>query len=162
MTNYVYVGTSGGVDVKNTAQLLRDYNAIWCPPTNVIRWNVQDQPKENDRIWLIWANQLPTFDPPFLLGGGNLMKASRVRFGSEMLWSNADAPGIRPAAERLGYRGPTSMSFLRVDRLGERSDVCLPGPVYPQVHNFRVPPYSGLTQLDADGEKILQTTWPLQ
>lgn len=162
MASYVYVGTSGGVDAEHTAQLLRDFNAIWCPPTNVIRWNVQDQPKAKDRIWLIWANQVPTFDPPLLLGAGHLMQATRARFGSEMLWSNGDAPGIRPAAERLGYRGPTSMVFLRLDSYEERGEVCFPGPHYPPVHNFRVPPHPGLTQLDAAGEQALQAVWRLQ
>jgi hypothetical protein len=43
-----------------------------------------------------------------------LSKAPRTLFGTNLLWTNPDEPGLREAAEVLGYEGGSSMSFLRL------------------------------------------------
>lgn len=50
----------------------------------------------------------------FLLGAGRLVESPRPgeRFGSPVIWTDADQPGLREAAENLGYGGPANMAFL--------------------------------------------------
>jgi hypothetical protein len=49
-----------------------------------------------------------------LLGGGRLAGNARVRFGTSLLHTNNDIPGVRHDAKQLGYGGGNSMSFLRL------------------------------------------------
>jgi hypothetical protein len=51
-----------------------------------------------------------------LLGGGSVERAPRTLFGTNVLWTNRDAPGLHAAAERLGWYGggKSMMSFLRL------------------------------------------------
>ena len=43
-----------------------------------------------------------------------MARAPRGLFGTTLLWTERDCPGLRPTAIQLGYLGPTSMSFLRL------------------------------------------------
>jgi hypothetical protein len=53
-------------------------------------------------------------DVSHLLGGGTLDAPPRQLYGTMVLWTNPDAPGLRDAAMNLGYGGGTAMSFLRL------------------------------------------------
>jgi hypothetical protein len=50
-----------------------------------------------------------------LLGAGRIAQAPRMLFSTDILWTAPDAEGVRSAAEQLGYKGGTSMSFLRLN-----------------------------------------------
>jgi hypothetical protein len=47
-----------------------------------------------------------------LLGGGIIEAAPRQLYGTTVLWTNQDAPGLRDEAKRLGYGGGAAMIFL--------------------------------------------------
>lgn len=59
-----------------------------------------------DRLWLVWRENGET--TPLLLGGGRLVATDDAR----ILWTNATLPGVRNAAQQLGYGGPTNATFL--------------------------------------------------
>jgi hypothetical protein len=104
MRDYIYCGTEPPVGVDGTQDLLvSSFNAIWCP-----RRRVAVEPKPEERLWLVWRNNDGAI--PLLLGGGRLLAPDY----SGIFWTNASLPGVRPAAEGLGYRGPTNMMFLRL------------------------------------------------
>ncbi len=70
-------------------------------------------------MWLVWRES-PTAQTVLLLGGGRVAQAPRSLFNTNLLWTDPDSPGLRDAAEQLGYEGGTAMSFLRL------TDVVLP------------------------------------
>jgi hypothetical protein len=112
MADWIYCATAGQVNAENTQSLLRSHRAIWCPPPGMFPWPGTPQPGE--RLWLVWR-QLSDAEPTALLGGGRVLAAPRQLFGTSLLWTNPDVPGLYDAAVDLGYAGPTSMSFLRLD-----------------------------------------------
>lgn len=163
MPDFMYVATSAGVDANNTWRLLRDWNAIWCPPSTYEPWRVRQHPTPNDRVWLVWISAVGSLERPFLLGGGRLLAAPQPRFGSDILWTNAFAPGIRAAAEQFGYRGPTNMSFVRLDQSSpeaKSTEITWPEHHEIQIHNL-TPRNSGLHDLTPEEAQLLSQTWPI-
>ena len=101
MADLLYCGTNpvGPEDTK--AMLAGEFRAIWAPPMH------RHTPVEaGDRIWLLWR----AADTPLLLGGGVVTATPEGKVD----WTNRTAPGIRPAAQDLGYPGPTNMAFLKL------------------------------------------------
>jgi hypothetical protein len=68
-----------------------------------------------------------------LLGGGRIEQAPRGRPDTDLLWTDVDHRGMRPAAKQLGYKGGTAMTFLRL------TDVVFPNGQ---------PPMQGLAGID--------------
>jgi hypothetical protein len=66
-------------------------------------------------LWLVWRAAAAA-QPVLLLGGGRIEQSPRLLFQTNLLWTDPDARGLRAAAEALGYGGPTSMTFLRLQR----------------------------------------------
>lgn len=164
MSDFAYIATSAGVDAKRTWRLLRDWNAIWCSPHSYEPWRVRQHPTPNDRVWLVRISAVGSLEKPLLLGGGRLLAALQPRFGSDILWTNAFAAGIRPAAEQLGYGGPANMSFLRLDQTNPESkstEVTWPEHHEIQIHNL-APRNSGLHDLTPEEAQLLGQTWPIR
>lgn len=111
MADWIYCGSDAAADAAGTQSLLRSHQAIWCAPPGLRPWPGTPQPGE--RLWLVWraSTVAPTI---LLLGGGRIEQAPRSLFGTDLLWTDPDAQGIRAAAEQLGYEGGTAMSFLRL------------------------------------------------
>jgi len=109
VSEWIYCATAGQVNEVHTQSLLQSHHAIWCKPPGLASW--PGNPQSGDRVWLVWRAQSAT-DPTFLLGGGRIQGNSRRVFNTRLLWTNRDLPGVRAAAQLLGYSGPTSMSFL--------------------------------------------------
>ena len=104
MTDYIYCGTDPPVGADGTQGLLAgSFNAIWCPRRKTVV-----QPKQGDRLWLVWRDNDGAV--PLLLGGGHLVAPNHNR----IFWTNASLPGVRPAAVAIGYGGPTNMAFLHL------------------------------------------------
>jgi hypothetical protein len=120
--DWIYCGSASQVPAAGTQSLLRAYEAIWCSPPRLRPW--PGTPKPGERLWLLWR-QSPS-DPVLLLGGGRIVQAPRNIFHTNLLWTNADVPGVADQATRLGYTGPTNMSFLRL------KPVVFPVGGYPQ------------------------------
>lgn len=130
MPDWIYCGSDSAVDAADTQSLLRTHQAIWCGPPGLRPWPGTPQPEE--RLWLVWRDS-GNAQTVLLLGGGRVEQAPRSLFGTKLLWTDPDAPGLRAAAEQLGYGGGTSMSFLRL------TDVVLPNGQ---------PPIQGLVGID--------------
>jgi hypothetical protein len=101
----VYCGTPP-VSALNTLGLLESpFHAIWCPPSAR-----RVKLAAGDPVWLVWLEGATS--APQVLGGGRL----RATRDGQLLWTNRTAPGIRELAREFGYRGPTNMAFLRLER----------------------------------------------
>jgi hypothetical protein len=101
----IYCGTPP-VSAANTQGLLESpMHAIWYPPSAR-----RVKPSQGDTLWLIWKEAPGA--PALLLGAGKL----RTTSAGDLLWTNRTAPGISELARELGYRGPTNMAFLRLER----------------------------------------------
>ncbi len=100
MADWIYVGTEGGVDAHDTQSLLRSHGAIWCPGT--------DRPLAGERLWLLWRDQAG--GDVLLLGGGRLVASDAGIF-----WTSRHDVTMRDTARALGYAGPDSMRFLRLE-----------------------------------------------
>jgi hypothetical protein len=111
VADWIYCGSDSAVDAAGTRSLLRTHQAIWCSPPGLRPWPGTPQPGE--REWLVWRES-PAAQTILLLGGGRIEQAPRLLFGTNLLWTDPDAAGLRAAAERVGYKGGTSMSFLRL------------------------------------------------
>ena len=111
MTDWVYCGSDSAVDAARTQSLLRTRRAIWCSPPGLCPW--PGTPQSGERLWLVWRESASA-RAVLLLGGGRIVQAPRALFGTNLLWTDPDSPGLRAAAMQLGYVGPTSMSFLRL------------------------------------------------
>lgn len=94
--------------------LLRTHQAIWCSPPGLTPWP-STPVLAGERLWLVWRGAAS--DAPIVLGGGLLLSAPRTLYGTTLLWTDPDLPGMRSEALRHGYGGPTSMSFLRLSRV---------------------------------------------
>jgi hypothetical protein len=110
MADYIYCGTDVQVGAANTASLLASHQAIWCPNHRLRPWHVTNHPSSGDRMWLAWSAQAN--GALTLLGGGRVQLGPKQKFGSAALWTDRAA---RQHAKSLGYSGPTSMSFLKLD-----------------------------------------------
>ncbi len=130
MADWVYCGSHSAVDAAGTQSLLRTHRAIWCSPPGLRPW--PGTPHAGDRLWLVWRES-HSAQTVLLLGGGRIQQAPRALFGTRLLWTDPDAPGLRVAAEQLGYLGGKAMSFLRL------SAVVLP---------TGLPPIQGLADID--------------
>ncbi|MHC4198377.1 MAG: protein kinase domain-containing protein [Planctomycetota bacterium] len=142
MSGHIYCGTAAQVGKEETASLLHGrYNAIWCPPRNLI------PPKPGDKLWLVWRKGRG--DPVCLLGCGRVTE-SHTKFGSNVLWTNADEEcrGVLQEARRLGYRGPDNMAFLRL------RDIEPPARGYPIAQGMD-PARNGLTDATPEQAAIL-------
>ena len=147
MTAHIYCGTAAQVAKTETGTLLDgQYNAIWCPPPGVIQWH--SDPKPGDLVYLVWRNERRG-DPLYLLGCGRIRKAGQARFGGDVLWTNADCPGVIDEARRLGYRGPNNMAFLRL------CEVRRPVGEYPCVSGID-PVHNGLTEATGKEAQVLE------
>jgi len=111
MADWIYCGSGPTVGAAGTQSLLRNRRAIWCSPPGLRPFPGVPQPDE--RLWLVWRESA-TAEVILLLGGGRIEQAPRVCFGTNLLWTNADEPGLRTEAEALGYKGGSAMSFLRL------------------------------------------------
>jgi len=131
MNGYTYCGSQSAVGLDETAKLLADRHAIWCPPPTRIPWALT--PTAGSHMWLFWRDGVALS----LLGGGILRESPRKCYGSNLLWTNRSYPGVRDAAESLGYRGGTGMAFLRLDEVS----IC-ERPV--RIHSVQVPIAFGL------------------
>jgi len=141
MANFIYLGTGVQVNADRTRQLLEEWRAIWCPPPRLRPW--QGTPNHDDHVWLCWAESAGANEMLVLGCGKSQENPDGPRYGSEMLWTNRDIPGVTPAAERLGYGGGTGMSFLK---LNEGRTLVL--PQYPSVAQRGTP--SGLSEVTDD------------
>lgn len=130
MAAWIYCATAGQVNAENTQSLLRSHRAIWCQPPGLAPWPGTPQP--DDRLWLVWRQQAGA-EPTALLGGGRVLAAPRQLYGTRLLWTNPDLPGVRDQAAHLNYQVGTAVSFLRLD-----------GPVFPAEGR---PEVAGLGQL---------------
>jgi hypothetical protein len=126
VADWIYCGSDSAVDAAGTQRLLRTHRAIWCSPPGLRPWPGTPQPGE--RLWLIW-HESATAEIVLLLGGGHVEQAPRSLFGTNLLWTGPDTPGLRAAAELLGYEGGAAMSFLRL------TDVVLPNG-QPLIHGL--------------------------
>ena len=108
MADWIYCGTDPPVDAGGTQALLRARGAIWCPPPGMRPW--PGRPRPGDRLWLAWRD--PGKGSTVVLGGGRLVGNGREKFGTDVLHSDADAPGVRDEARKVGFGGPNNMSFL--------------------------------------------------
>lgn len=113
MANWIYCGSDPPVDAPGTQSLLRTHAAVWCSPPGFRPWPSVPQP--GDRLWLLWRDRAG--GPVLLLGGGRLARNNQTRYGTDLLHTNRDIPGVREGAENLGYRGGQGMSFLRLGGL---------------------------------------------
>jgi hypothetical protein len=111
MADWMYCGSDSAVDAAGTQSLLHTRRAIWCSPPGLRPW--PGTPDPGDRLWLVW-HESSAVQTVLLLGGGRIEQAPRTLFGTNLLWTNPDEPGLREAAEVLGYEGGSSMSFLRL------------------------------------------------
>lgn len=109
MPDWIYCGCEPPVGAVGTQSLLRDCQAIWCMPPGFRPWPGVPQPR--DRLWLVWRRESATHTV-LLLGGGRILQAPRDLYGTNLLWTAPDAPGLRTAASLLGYGGGNGMSFL--------------------------------------------------
>jgi hypothetical protein len=121
MPVWAYCATNPPVDANGTASLLRSHQAIWFPP------NLNSaHPASGDFVRLVFRDaatgQLQ------LLGHGFVLPRPKA---ADTLWSEAQYPGVRAAAQNLGYGGPTNMAFLRLDCV----TVYLPN-AYPMFHSM--------------------------
>lgn len=111
MADWIYCGSAAAVDAAGTQSLLATHQAIWCSPPGLRPWPGTPQP--GDGLWLVWRESSEA-QTVLLLGGGRIEQAPRALFGTSLLWTDPDAPGLRTAAERMGYEGGSAMSFLRL------------------------------------------------
>lgn len=112
MTDWIYCATQQQVDAEHTQQLLIERGAIWCQPPGLRPWPQGSGPVPAERLWLVWRHgEEPGLS---LLGAGRFVESPRPgeRFGTAVLWTNADQPGLREEAMDLGYTGPLNMAFL--------------------------------------------------
>ena len=130
MADWIYCGSNSAVDAPGTQSLLRTHQAIWCSPPGLRPW--PGTPQAGHRLWLVWREST-TAQTVLLLGGGKVQQAPRILFGTNLLWTDPDAPGLRAAAEHLGYGGGLAMSFLRL------TDIVFPNSQ---------PPIQGLAGID--------------
>src|SRR4051794_30712224 len=110
MAAWIYCATGQQVNAANTAALLSTHKAIWCSPPG-LNPNGPGVPGAGDRVWLVWQSG---GGGGVLLGGGRVLAAPRQLYGTATLWTTPDMPGLRAAAEALGYGGGTGMSFIRL------------------------------------------------
>jgi hypothetical protein len=110
MTEWIYCGTQPPVDAAGTQALLRELRAIWCPPPGFRAWPVI--PEIGSNIWLVWRAALNA--DVLVLGQGQLLRAPRDLYRTDVLWTGRDDARLRELATALGYGGGTAMSFLRV------------------------------------------------
>ena len=114
MADWIYCGSNAAVDAAGTQSLLRTHRAIWCSPPGLRSWPAI--PQAGERLWLVWRES-DSAQLVLLLGGGRIQQAPRTLFGTRLLCTDPDVPGLRAAAERLGYLGGTAMSFLRLSAI---------------------------------------------
>ncbi len=107
----IYIATAPPVPREQTAALLKEYGAIWCPPPSLRPWKGTPSEREITVLGHRGENCV-------LLGAGVTRSNSRFLFNTHLLWTNRDLPGVRTRAVELGYAGPPNMSFLVLD------DVC--------------------------------------
>jgi hypothetical protein len=139
----IYCGTPP-VSAANTQGLLESpMHAIWYPPGAR-----RVKPSHADSVWLIWREAPGA--PAHVLGAGKL----RASPEGEVLWTNRTAPGIRELAREFGYRGPTNMAFLRL----ERPHIA---PSKLTVSGLETVP-SGLTEASEDQHRSLNQALPVR
>jgi len=109
----IYVATEDGVGPEQTMDLLNQMSAIWCPPPNLRAWS--GEPTGGEKCILVYRGQNWQ-----ILGSGQIRNNPREIFGTHVLWTQADVPGLRDCAIDLGYPGPNSMAFLILDNIKTR------------------------------------------
>ena len=149
MPSWIYCGTAQQVDAVNTQKLLRNHQAIWCPPPGFRPWP-QNHPKAGEVLWLIWREN-PGAHTIFLLGRGKILAAPKQNYGTTVLWTGPDHPILREAAMQLGYGGGTAMSFLRLE------NICLPIDGVPPIQNL-IGIQNRFNVANADQLAVLQQT----
>jgi hypothetical protein len=109
MPHLTYCGTLPPVDDQNTQLLLLEHRAIWFPPQH----QQAPLPSPDDRIWLLWR-PADLENPLIVLGGGIVLPLTNPRSTTSVLHTEGDEPGLRAAANALGYGGPNNMTFLKL------------------------------------------------
>ena len=105
----IYIATDAQVPCEQTAALLKDFQAIWCPPPRLRPWNGTPS---SARETVVLVHRAMGYT---LLVTGTVCQNTRLVFGTDLLWTNRDLPGVRQKAEGLGYSGPRNMTFLRLE-----------------------------------------------
>ncbi len=150
MADWIYCGSDPPVGAAGTQSLLRTHQAIWCSPPGLRPW--PGTPAAGDRIWLVWGDGAG--GSVFLLGGGRLVGNAQARFGTSLLHTNSDIPGVRAEAERLGYGGGLGMSFLLLN------PVAFPASGHPVVAGLGPIP-NALSEASAAQSAILSGMLPV-
>ena len=125
MPDFVYYAKDHPVNAAGTASLLHTNQAIWCPPPPLPIAQIPNN--AGDTVWLVHGN-----DPNWqLLGRGTVLQAPQIHQPpTQLLWKDADYPGVLVAALGLGYpTAPgTDTCFLKLDHI-----TVVQGPAYPTV-----------------------------
>jgi hypothetical protein len=106
----IYISTDQQVPYDRTADLLVEYQAIWCPPPALHPWH--GAPASGSEPIVLVHRGTNNYT---LLGTGITRPNPRFIFNTHLLWTEADMPGVRTRAQELGYTGPANMSFLVLD-----------------------------------------------
>jgi hypothetical protein len=110
MSDWVYCATNAQANQERTANLLRNQQAIWCPPLPL-----DPLPQAGDRVWLVWRHN-SAGGQTFLLGGGRLLRREAATQDTEVYWTDADRPGLLQASIAETYdRQGADTAFLLLD-----------------------------------------------
>ncbi len=116
MAEWIYCATGAQVGAAGAAALLREHQAVWCPPPGIGMGWPEPHPRPGDRLWLVWRSLAGVPGPAALLGGGRILPAPRILWQTDVLWAEADRAGLAQTFAELGYSGPAfSRGFLRVE-----------------------------------------------
>jgi hypothetical protein len=94
-------------------------DAVWCPPPGVLPWNVANQPVGGDERLLTYRAE--GNGPVLPIGTGVLLQTpSPPKYGTQVLWTDTDLPGLNlfaQASNGLGYGGGAGAAYLRLERI---------------------------------------------
>jgi len=122
---WIFCGTGEQANAFGTQELLRTQQAVWCTPPTRCTWPAPF-PEAGDELWLVWRQGPGT--PVVVLGVGTILEPPRELYGTTVLWTDPDHPGIRDAALQLNYEDAgTAVSFLRLENIR----LAAPGGVAP-------------------------------
>jgi putative zinc finger/helix-turn-helix YgiT family protein len=152
LAGWIYCVTAGQVNATSTQSLLRTHQGIWCPPPGLFPF--PGTPQSGDRLWLVWR-EVAGVEPTLLLGGGRVLAAPRHLFGTDLLWTNPDLPGIRDEAQHLGYSVGNATSFLRL------GPTVLPSGGTPVQVAGLGQLHAGLNVVTPDQERLLDGLLPI-
>ncbi len=134
---YVYVGTAGQLDAVRTGALLTSHpvHAIWCPPPNLIAWNVPVTPTGGEPLLLAWRDGNAGALVPIAFG--RIAVSPQPHYGEPCLWTNPARPEMNPFAQAMGYGGGPAASYLRLQhvQMVPQPAVAVLAAALPPMHN---------------------------